>query len=111
MYSALSELQRRSYGSRGDALRFARRLPLATVFRAVGADADDLKIYFLELELRSAHLGVRAELSPPEIIADDNHARVAGSAFFNRTRSAERGRDTQQREEVGRNLCPRLRRS
>ena len=37
-YSALSELQRNfGFVSRGDAFRFASRLPLAVIFRAFGA--------------------------------------------------------------------------
>ena len=42
MYFALSELRGRLRQlSRGDALRFAQRLPLATIFRAVGAVRTD----------------------------------------------------------------------
>ena len=44
-YSALSELRAHYVLPRGDAPRFAQRLPLAVIFRAFGAQPPEVQLY------------------------------------------------------------------
>ena len=65
-------------------------------------DTDDLKIILFKQYLRADYLWIRSELTSPQLVADDHDSRMPRGAFFSGKRSAERGRDTEQGEVVGR---------